>query len=236
MLYGLENTNTTKCALDAKNLEAFTQKSFSDLVYEAHSRGEDYYIARVQCSGTNGDPYFYCYDAKHLCKFVFEMVISAEGRRIRIKNFSDPIHSKDIMEINFFKMRYDSDTPLRAEYAGNHISFLESNVFRSKIFFQEEALDALSVNFQFKNDTKSRVVPKRKFVLFLGLMMFLVLFGLVSYVGLKMSHGYFEPETQVNREPKTKAAKNAKAKPVSIKSKRPTQLRVKQPAELYVKV
>lgn len=184
MIYGLENATSTKCALDSKKHEAFTQKSFSDLIYSAHSQGQDYYIARVQCGNDETMPSYYCYDARHLCKYIFEMVISSEGRKIRIKNFSDPIHGKDIIEIHFFKMRFESETPLRAEYAGSHINFLESSVFRAKIFFNEDPLEALSVNFQFKNNKKRRLVPKRKFLMFLCLTIFLIVFGLLSYAAV----------------------------------------------------
>jgi hypothetical protein len=100
-------------------------------------------------SKRGGNPYF-CYDARQLCKYVFEMVISQEGRKIKVKNFKDPIHQRPFTELNFFRMRCGSDTPLRAEYAGNHLDFLESNCFRSKLFYQEDPLDALTVSFNFK--------------------------------------------------------------------------------------
>ncbi|KAL6121439.1 hypothetical protein NUSPORA_01635 [Nucleospora cyclopteri] len=223
MICGLEKNGSTKCALDATKNEAFTQKPFSDLIYESHSKGQDYYIARVHCVGPDNFPSFYCYDARHLCKYIFEMVISTEGRKIRIKNFKDPIHSKDISEINFFRMRFDSDTPLRAEYAGNHISFLESNVFRSKMFFQEDALDALSVNFQFKSGEKSRIIPRRKFATFFCLLLIMLIFGTLAYFGIKIAKQHFKKEQPIKKPGKTaapvKSEVPAKIKPVVNKNK-----------------
>lgn len=85
-----------------------------------------------------------------------------EGRKITIKNFKDPINQKEIGEIKFFKLRCDIETPLKAEYIGNHISFLESNVFESKLFYQEDPLDALSVYFQFKSLEKMPYIKKKR--------------------------------------------------------------------------
>ncbi|OQS55735.1 hypothetical protein EHP00_439 [Ecytonucleospora hepatopenaei] len=209
MIHGMENAASTKCALDSKKHEAFTQKSFSELIYAAHAQGQDYYIARIQCSADETMPSYYCYDARHLCKYIFEMVISSEGRKIRIKNFVDPIHGKDIMDIHFFKMRYESETPLKAEYAGSHVTFLESSVFRSKIFFNEDPLEALSVNFQFKNNKKQGVVTKKKFLMFLGLTFFLLCIGAITYMAMV----YVKKEMGKKQENiKETASKNIKEK------------------------
>lgn len=105
---------------------------------------------------------YYCYDAKQLCKYIFEMVISAEGRKVQIKNFKDPIHQRPIGELYFFRLRYNSETPMRAEYAGCHNDFLESQSFRSKIFGQEDALDALSVNFKQNKSQKIPLLTKKQ--------------------------------------------------------------------------
>lgn len=190
MAYVLEKNSNSRCALDAASTEAFTQKQFSDLIYDAHSKGQDYFIARVHCVETEQQKNskscsYFCYDARQLCKFIFEMVISAEGRKIRIKNFKDPINFKEISEINFFKLRYDTETPLRAEFIGNHINFLESNVFRSKLFYQEDALDALSVNFQFKNVDKLPYIKKKKFIDVFMLIVLLLVLGILVYIGIR---------------------------------------------------
>lgn len=97
-----------------------------------------------------------CYDARQLCKYIFEMVISAEGRKIRIKNFKYPITQFEMAEVNFSKLRYDSETPMRAEFVGNQVTFLETNAFRNRLFYQEDAIEALSINFQFKG--KKRIL------------------------------------------------------------------------------
>lgn len=164
MAYLLEKANGSRCVLEAVKVEPFTQRKFADMIKESHARTQDYYLARVQCKDGNGDGKntYYCYDARQLCKYIFEMVISTEGRKIRIKNFKDPINQEQIHEISFFKLRYDSDTPLRAEYVGNQANFLENNCFRSKIFYQENALDALSVNFQFGSPQKIPIINRRK--------------------------------------------------------------------------
>lgn len=190
MAYALDKNGASRCALDASRCEAFSQKEFSDLISDAHARGQDYYIARVHCTKKSGgiedaSPAYFCYDARHLCKYIFEMVISADGRRIRIKNFQDPITQREISEINFFRMRYDSETPLRAEYVGNHVNFLESNVFRSRLFYQEDATEALSVNFQFKNIEKLPYIKKRGLLDIFLLVLMLVLLGTVTFVGVR---------------------------------------------------
>lgn len=166
MVLILENEGSQRCALEGSTVEAFTQKQFSDLVNESFLRQSDYYIARVICLGEGEDKkakkVFYCYDARQLCKYVFEMVISSEGRSVQIKNFKDPIHQKPINELYFFRLRYDSETPMRAEYAGSHLDFLESQNFRSRIFNQEEPLDALSVNFKLSKQQKIPFLTRKQ--------------------------------------------------------------------------
>lgn len=182
MAYLLERGNGSHCVLEAIRTEPFTQKQFTDMIKEAHSRSQDYYLARVQCRSSEGDtgskqaPY-YCYDARQLCKYIFEMVISTEGRKIRIKNFKDPINQHPIQEISFFRLKYDSDTPLRAEYMGNQVNFLENNCFRSKIFYQENALDALSVNFQFNVGQKMPVITRKRVFTVFMMVVFVLVFG-----------------------------------------------------------
>lgn len=192
MAYVLEKTGTTRCALDAAKVEIFTQKKFADLIYDSHSRGTDYFLARVHCKERDpqsGNMLYYCYDARQLCKYIFEMVITAEGRRIRIKNFKDPINQKEIAEINFFKLRHDSETPLKAEFMGNHVSFLESNNFRSKLFSQEDPLDALSVNFQFKKIDKVTILKKKRIFDTFALIVILLVIALLIMLGYKKVKG-----------------------------------------------
>ena len=160
MAYLLERDNSPRCTLEGSKKEQFTQKHFTDLIHDSHSRNNDYYIGRVQTSLTDKSE-FYCYDA----------------RKIRIKKIKDPISQENIDEIHFFRLKYDSDEPLRAEYVGNHKNFLESNSLRSKIFYSEDALDALSVNFQFNSVKKTNLIEKKKLysfliLLFLGIIVF----------------------------------------------------------------
>jgi len=188
MAYVLEKIGSSRCALDAAKAELFTQKKFADLIYDAHTRGQDYYLARVHCKEKDiksGHSIYYCYDAKQLCKYVFEMVITPDGRKIKIKNFKDPLNAKDISEINFFRLRFDTETPLKAEYIGNHVSFLESNIFRSKLFYQEDPLDALSVNFQFKTLEKLPYIKKKRFFDVFIFLMLLCIMGVVILLGFK---------------------------------------------------
>eukprot|EP00866_Antonospora_locustae_P000442 jgi/Antlo1/442/1772 len=171
MVLIIENQGSQRCALEGSTVEAFTQKTFSELIGECHSRQCDYYLARVICTGTPVGPdredrksrkSYHCYDARQLCKYVFEMVISAEGRKVQIKNFKDPINQRTISELYFFRLRHDSETPMRAEYAGCHRDFLESQSFRSKVFNQEDAMDALSVNFKQNKAPKIPFLTRRQ--------------------------------------------------------------------------
>lgn len=175
MVYLLEKEDSPRCTLEAGKKEQFTQKLFTDLIHDSHIKNNDYYLGRVQCNNISEKVQYFCYDARQLCKYLFEMVISTEGRKIRIKNFKDPISQQVIEEIHFFRLKYDSDAPLRAEYVGNHTNFLESNSMRSKIFYSEDALDALSVNFQFNNIKKTNMIDKKR--LFAFFMM--IIFGII---------------------------------------------------------
>ncbi|EPR79418.1 hypothetical protein SLOPH_1691 [Spraguea lophii 42_110] len=179
MVVILEREGAKRCALEAMNIEPFTQKPFVDMINESHSRRIDYYLVRIKCAnkGTlKASNTYYCYDGRQMCKYIFEMVISPEGRKIAIKNFVDPIFKETITEMAFFRLRYDSETPLRAEYAGNHLDFLESNSFRSKIFFKEDPLDSLSVNFQFKKIKNIPKLNKKQLLsIFLTILMILVI-------------------------------------------------------------
>lgn len=192
MSYILDKNGMTRCSLDSSSLDAFSQKEFSDLINEAHARGHDYYLARVHCKNKKDAPNnmgtgsYVCYDAKQLCKNIFEMVISAEGRKIRIKSFSDPVSGNEIKEINFFKLRYDSETPLRAEFVGNHSTFLESHGFRSKMFYYEDPMEALGVNFQFKQAEKLPYIKKKNLMDVILVVVMIILICMVAYIGVRM--------------------------------------------------
>lgn len=183
----MEKIGTTRCALDASKTELFTQKKFADLIYENHSRNMDYYLARVCCKtkDANMQNIYYCYDAKSLCKYIFEMVVVGNENEIKIKNFKDPVNQTDIGEITFFKLRCASDTPMKAEYEGNHMRFIESGLFRSKVFSNEDIFEALSINFQTKKPEKLAYFKKRRMIdvmIFLGL---IFIMGIILLVGFK---------------------------------------------------
>ena len=185
MAYMLEKMGTSRCALDAAKIELFTQKTFADLIYESTAKGQDYILTRVNCKekdSRTGNNIYYCYDGKQLCKHVFEMLITSEGRKIRMKNFVDPSTQKQIAEINFFKLKHDSETPLKAEFIGNQTNFLDSNNFRYKIFQQEDPLDALSVNFQFKALEKVPVLKKKRIIEAFLIIFFFLLVCLLGHL------------------------------------------------------
>ncbi|KAI4292858.1 hypothetical protein PAPHI01_2132 [Pancytospora philotis] len=197
----LEKKGGERCALDASCNEAFTQRGFVELINEAHAKSQDYYIARAHLKNVHGaSPRYYCYDARQLCKYVYEMVISADGRRIRIKNFKDPITQRELSEVNFFRLRYDSDTPLRAEFVGNHVLFLESNALRNKIFYQEDATEALSINFQFKHPVKHTYIKRRSLVDFLLIILVVLVLGAGAVVGIRYSKGQLHARDVVARQ------------------------------------
>lgn len=203
MIYGYDEGAATRCSLDSKKYEVFTQKRFDELIHDAHQKGKTYYIARIQAEDSKGKPYWYSYDAKQLCKFIFEIVITSEGRKIGIKNFIDPLQGYDIQELGFYKIEHNMGKDLRAEYIGNHLSFLESSAFRSEIFYDDQALEALSVNFQFKEiKSSSKFVPKRKFAIFIGLMVSLLIIGSLLMIGFQLELLYLGrkklDETNIN--------------------------------------
>lgn len=161
MVIIFEKEEERKGTLDSGVIEPFTQRKFSELINDAYMRKLNHVIARVKSAGAGQQEVAY-YDARHLCKYIFELVISRDGRKVRIKNFSDPLTEKEIKEISFFELKPKSDTPIIAVYVGSQKTFLESHNFRSKIFNRNDPFDALSINFVFK-DTKS-TLRKKSFI------------------------------------------------------------------------
>lgn len=193
----LEKEGTKRCALEGGQTEIFTQKRFIDLINEAHMQAQDYYLARVKCVSSKKDAekkyngIYFCYDARQLCKYVFEMVIGPKGRKIQIKNFKDPIYKRTITELSFFRLSYDSETPLKAEYMGSCKDFLESNCFRTKIFHKEDPLDALSVSFTFGKKKKMQMINKKKmFSIFITLVLILLAMSILI-VAVEKGHFRF---------------------------------------------
>lgn len=172
MVVILEREGCKRTTLDVNTTETFTQKPFVDLIRDTKSHRHDYFLVRI----STDDHLMTCYDARQLCKYIFEIVISPDSRKVRIKNFKEPLTHKKITDLLFFRLRYDSETPLRAEYMGNHVDFLESNCFRSKLFYREDPLYALSVNFSFQ---EVKGIPmfgrKQVFSLFITIMFILLI-------------------------------------------------------------
>lgn len=195
----MEKIGTTRCALDASKTELFTQKKFADLIFENHSKNLDYYLARIYCKekDSNMQNIYYCYDAKSLCKYIFEMIVTSEGSKIKIKNFKDPLNQKEIGEITFFKLRHDSDTPMKAEYEGNHMKFLESSIFRNKIFYKEDPLNTLSVNFQITKPKKLPYLRNRRIfdvLMFLSLLFIMSVIIILGFKTKKIGFNKVKPE------------------------------------------
>lgn len=143
MVLVLEKEGTKRSTLDISQNEVFTQKPFIDLINGAHASSNDYFLARV----TKNDGSYAYYDARQLCKYIFELQISAYDRKIVVKSNKDPMSHEKIVSVHFFRIMYGTETPLRAEYMGDKTDFLESYCFRSKMFYKEDPLYALNVNF-----------------------------------------------------------------------------------------
>lgn len=158
MVLVLEKEGTKRSTLDIAQVEVFTQKPFIDLVNAAHASFNDYFLARV----TKQDLYYEYYDARQLCKYIFELQISSVDRKIKVKNNKDPISHETMISVHFFRIMYGTETPLRAEYMGDKSDFLESYCFRSKMFYKEDPLYALNVNFV--SDTQKIPFLSRKHV------------------------------------------------------------------------
>lgn len=183
----LEKHGFKRYTLDLEIIEPFTQKPFVNLIRDQKVIRHDYFI----CLITNDDTSMGCYDARHACRYIFEIVISPDCRKIRIKNFKDPMTHKKIKDVTFYRMRYDSDTPLRAEFMGTHTDFLDSNCFRSKLFYKEDPLYTLSVNFNFQEVKGIPVFGRRQvFSLFITVM-FILLIGTFIVLVLEKEKGFF---------------------------------------------
>lgn len=140
-------------SLDTNLVEPFTQRRFSELVNDSYVRRLNCVFGRVDSAdreGALGQGAVHYYDARSLCKYVFELVISRDGRKVRAKALKDPLSDKDIRDIAFYELKPKSEGPLVAEWVGNAASFLESHGFRARIFNRNDPFDALSINFVFR--------------------------------------------------------------------------------------
>ncbi|KAI5190331.1 hypothetical protein NECID01_0923 [Nematocida sp. AWRm77] len=162
-----------KCAsIKSTEIEPFTQKSFWELCQESFLKGVPHVVGRTEVKEERAHTY---YDARQLCKFLFELVISKEGRQVSMKHSLNPVDDKAIKEISFFEVHQDN--PTTAVLIGTQKDFLTSSKFRSRIFNRSDPFDALSINFVFKD--KGAMKVKKKILLPL-LTLVLVLFLVVT--------------------------------------------------------
>ncbi|EJW04112.1 hypothetical protein EDEG_01592 [Edhazardia aedis USNM 41457] len=172
MVVFLEKEGTKRSTLEINTIEAFTQKTYRDLISTSHHQKNDYFLCRIRTV----DGQTNCYDARQLCKYVFEMVISPKQRLIRVKNFKDPLSHSKIADISFFRLKHDTEEKMRSEYMGNHSDFLASNCFRNKIFYREDAMYALSVNFDLQESKRVPIIGKKQvFSLFATIIVILLI-------------------------------------------------------------
>ncbi|OAG29334.1 hypothetical protein NEDG_01407 [Nematocida displodere] len=180
MNIAIEDAALPSAVVKTTEIEPFTQKSFWELCQDSFSRSVPHTIGRVETKeGTHS-----YYDARQLCKFLFELVISKEGRAVRMKNTSNPIDDKPIKEIVFFEILLEH--PSKAVFMGTQKIFLESSAFRSRIFNRNDPFDALSINFVFKDKIPTRI--KKKTLIPLCITLFIVVF-LISFCTFSVMKG-----------------------------------------------
>ncbi|KAI5185093.1 hypothetical protein NEHOM01_0598 [Nematocida homosporus] len=148
-----EKGDIGRLILRGHEVEPFTQRPFAELVQEAVAKRVAHVVGRVE---TKEGGRMAVYDARHLCKFMFELVISKEGRKVRVKNSTNPLDDRQIKGVTFYRVGED----MVGESIGTQKEFLESSKFRSKIFNRNDPFDALSINFVFKDGVSSKIKKK----------------------------------------------------------------------------
>ncbi|KAH9386559.1 uncharacterized protein NEMAJ01_1455 [Nematocida major] len=143
------------------SVEPFTQRPFSEIIKESSEKNLPHVLAKVFLKNESIP---IVYDARLLCKYLFELVISKDGRIVRLKRVSDPINDKVIRDILFYEIPSTSKDGTDGAYIGSQKDFLESSGFRSKIFNRNDPFDSLSINFLFK-DSQPRKIGRRPLVL-----------------------------------------------------------------------
>lgn len=152
-------------------IDPFTQKSFWELCLESFSKHVPHVIGRIETADTQGYTY---YDARQLCKSLFELEISKEGRKVRMKSQTNPVDDRLIKEIVFFEI--DSENPGKALCIGTQKEFLASSTFRSRVFNRNDPFDALSINFVFKDQTGGGMKKKTRILVYISLFVLLTIF------------------------------------------------------------
>ncbi|KAI5168025.1 hypothetical protein NEIG_01214 [Nematocida sp. ERTm5] len=141
----------------ALGIEPFTQRPFTEILKESKEKQLPHVLAKVFVKNVDKPT---VYDARTLCKYLFELVISREGRTVRLKKVSDPIDDKIIKDIFFYEIPVNSQDGLDGVFIGDQKDFLASSGFRSRIFNRNDPFDSLSINFLFKDKTPSRLGKK----------------------------------------------------------------------------
>ncbi|KAI5181257.1 hypothetical protein NEOKW01_1476 [Nematocida sp. AWRm80] len=178
----LENTIGEKISINQNEIEPFTQRTFWDLCQESFTKGVPHVIGVVKIQKGAKKNY---YDARHLCKFVFELVISKEGRKVRMKNHTNPINDRLIEGITFYEVTADSAT---SKIIGTQKEFLESSSFRSRVFNRNDPFDALSINFVFKDNKVSGIKRKTLVPILISLGVLLIITTGCTISILRNSH------------------------------------------------
>ena len=163
MAFMYEHEGFKRPILEPEDIEFLSQKPFKELIDSAFNAKRDYYFAIIRnVGGRDNKKEFMCYDAKKICKFIFQIEIHNFTRKIRIKNFKDPSNKKRITEFAFYRIKQNSSTALMVEYVGDYKDFPDNSYLRSKIFEGENPFDCLSISF--KNSKKKKKILKRKHI------------------------------------------------------------------------
>jgi len=172
MNIALEEAGGRVAAVRETEVEPFSQKMFGEVCQESFIKGVPHVIGRVEVKDGKDHTY---YDGRQLCKFLFELVISKDGRKVRMKNTLNPADDKKIKEVAFFEV-LPSDVR-KGVFIGTHKDFLESSKFRSRIFNRNDPFDSLSINFVFKDAHPLKI---RRGVLVSLLLLLAVLCGIFT--------------------------------------------------------
>ncbi|KAI5191842.1 hypothetical protein NEMIN01_1697 [Nematocida minor] len=152
----MNTIDSTAIDISQLSIEPFTQRPFIELIKESNEKNLSHVIAKVFLKNESVPV---IYDARLLCKYLFELVISKDGRMVRLKRVSDPMNDKVIRDILFYEVAGPGKEE-SGSYIGNQKDFLQSTGFRSRIFNRNDPFDSLSINFMFKDKESNKVGKK----------------------------------------------------------------------------
>lgn len=170
----MNKDSTAPIEISSLTVEPFSQKPFADLIKDSADKNLSHVLIKLLLKDQTE---FVVYDARYLCKHLFELVISKDGRMVRLKKTTEPLQDRKIDDILFFEASSETEYK-KAIYIGNQKNFLQACEFRSRIFNRNDPFDSLSINFMFKDKEKQKTV-KRPFVL-IGISFILLCFILIS--------------------------------------------------------